>query len=68
MVSVADCDRDVLRFLWATDIRPTEAEVKVFPVSRVVFGVSARPFLFNTTIDHHMQKLEAADHCFVEDF
>ena len=54
MVSVADCDRDVLRFLWATDIRPTEAEVKVFPVSRVVFGVSARPFLFNTTIDHHM--------------
>ena len=68
MVSVADCDRDVLRFLWTADIKPAEPEIKVFRFTRVVFGVSASPFLLNATIDHHMQKLEAADCHFVGRF
>ena len=54
MVSVADCDRDVLRFLWTTDINSAEIRTKVFRFTRVVFGVSASPFLLNATIDHHM--------------
>ena len=57
MVSVADCDRDVLRFLWTTDINSAEIRTKVFRFTRVVFGVSASPFLLNATIDHHMKKL-----------
>ena len=36
--------------------------------TRVVFGFSASPFLLNATIDHHMKKLESADHHFVDKF
>ena len=68
MVSAAECDRDVLRFLWTTDIATAEPRIKVFRFTRVVFGVSASPFLLNATIDHHMQKLEPSDHHFVKKY
>ena len=68
MVSVADCDRDVLRFLWISDEKQSIPEIIVLRFTRVVFGVSASPFLLNATIDHHMEKFRPADSHFVEMF
>ena len=68
MVSVADCDRDVLRFLWISDVKQSIPEMIVLRFTRVVFGVSASPFLLNATIDHHMEKFRPADSHFVEKF
>ena len=68
MVSVADCDRDVLRFLWISDVKQSIPEIIVLRFTRVVFGVSASPFLLNATIDHYMEKFRPADSHFVEKF
>jgi len=68
MVSVAKCDRDVLRFLWVSDVSQPESEPIVLRFARVVFGVSASPFLLNATINHHMEKFKSTDHHFVEKF
>ena len=61
MVSVAECDRDVLRFLWVADVNQPHQEI-------IVIGVSASPFLLNDTIDHHVGKLELTDRHFVDKF
>ena len=56
MVSVCKEDRDTLRFLWVDDIEripPAPVEMRF---TRVVFGVSASPFLLNTTLYHHLEK------------
>ena len=58
MISVAECDRDVLRFLWIADINEPDREVVIMRFTRVVFRVAASPFLLNATIDHHMSELE----------
>ena len=68
MVSVVDHDRDALRFLWVTDVNQLATEIAIFRFTRVVFGVSASPFLLNATIDHHMKKMELSDDAFVEKF
>ena len=44
-VSVASSDQDYLRFLWVNDITSDEPELQVYKFARVVFGVSANPFL-----------------------
>lgn len=43
MVSVAECDRDVLRFLWLADVTQSNSDVIVLRFTRVVLGVSASP-------------------------
>ena len=43
-------------------------EIVVMRFTRVVFGISASPFLLNATIDHHMSKLELTDRQFVDKF
>ena len=68
MISVARCDRDVLRFLWVSDTRQPNPEITVLRFTRVVFGVSASPFLLNATIDHHMKKIETTNYHFVDKF
>ena len=55
MISVNPKDRDVLRFLWVKDPFSSEPEIVVLRFSRVVFGVSASPFLLNATIKHHIE-------------
>ena len=52
MVSVCQQDRDALRFLWVDDIDTTPLVPVVMRFTRVVFGVSASPFLLNATINH----------------
>ena len=56
MISMAEKDRDVLRFLWIDDIVRDQPEIVVLRFARVVFGVSASPFLLNATIRHHIEK------------
>ena len=68
MVSVAECDRVVLRFLWVRDVTEVPSEIAVLRFTRVVFGVSSSPFLLNATSDNHMEKFKAIDQPFVEKF
>ena len=55
MVSIAEEDRDVLRFLWVKDVQATHPETVELRFTRVVFGVSSSPFLLNATIHHHLE-------------
>ena len=43
MVSVAECDRDVLRFLWVRDVAEVPSEIAVLRFTWVVFAVSSSP-------------------------
>ena len=54
MVSVAEEDRDVLRFLWVVDVNSNSPQIRVLRFARVVFGVSSSPFLLNATLQHHL--------------
>ena len=55
MISVAEKDRDVLRFLWFENVFEENPEIRVMRFARVVFGVSSSPFLLNATVRHHLQ-------------
>ena len=68
MVSIAEVDRNVLRFLWVDDISKKEPEIVVLRFTRVVFGVSSSPFLLNVTVAHHIGQYETVDPVFVEQF
>ena len=56
MISVAEQDRDVLRFLWFNDATQDDPDMIELKFTRVVFGVSSSPFLLNATIKHHLEK------------
>ena len=60
MISVNPKDRDVLRFLWVKDPFSSEPEIVVLRFTRVVFGISASPFLLNATIKHHIEGYAAS--------
>ena len=52
-ISVNECDRTVLRFLWVDDVKEFP-DVCVLRFARVVFGVSCSLFLLNATLRHHL--------------
>lgn len=60
MVSIADKDRDVLRFLWIDDVTKDQPEISILRFTRVVFGISSSPFLLNATIRHHVEKFSSS--------
>lgn len=66
MVSVAEDDRDVLRFLWVDDPFREDPEIIVLRFTRVVFGLSSSPFLLNATVKHHVSKYNDEDPEFVQ--
>ena len=66
MVGIAESDRDVLRFLWVKDIHSSIPEIVLLRFTRVVFGVTASPFLLNATISHHLNQYREVDPDFVE--
>ena len=68
MVSIAEVDRNVLRFLWVDDISKDKPEIITLCFTRVVFGVSSSPFLLNATIAHHIGQYKSVDPAFVEKF
>ena len=67
-VSIAEEDRDVLRFLWFDDVKKECPAVIVLRFARVVFRVSSSPFLLNATVKHHVERYESEDPEFVETF
>ena len=68
MVSVAEGDRDALRFLWLEDIKSHLPRLITLRFARVVFGVSSSPFLLNATLQHHMEHYRNSDPSFVNKF
>ena len=62
MVSVAAEDREFLRFLWVDDPNKDEPRIIAYRITRVVFGVTASPFLLNATIRHHLE-LHSESNC-----
>ena len=68
MISIAEEDRDVLRFLWFESIGSELPRVQVLRFTRVVIGVSSSPFLLNATIRYHMEGYKNRDPQFIEKF
>ena len=68
MVSVAEEDRNALWFLWVDDTTAQLPRLVVMRFTRVVFGVSASPFLLNATIRKHVESYRDGDNSFVEKF
>ena len=68
MVSIAEEDRDVLRFLWVDDIEKKNPEIVVLRFTRVVFGVCSSPFLLNATLKYHIERYKNEDPEFVDQF
>ena len=68
MVEIDEEDRNVLRFLWVDNINSSTPKIVSFRFTRVVFGVTASPFLLNATISHHLNKYKESDPVFVEKF
>ena len=62
MVSVSKEDRDALRFLWVHDINAQLPRLVIMRFTRVVFGVSASPFLLNATIRSMLKNTEMKIH------
>ena len=55
-ISVAERDRDVLRFLWVDDLAKDPPDVRILRFTGVVFGVLSSPFLLNATIKYHLEQ------------
>lgn len=68
MISIAEKDRDTLRFLWVDSISKSSPSVVALRFNRVVFGVSSSPFLVTATIQHHMEQYRTLDQEFVDRF
>ena len=68
MINVAAIDRDVLRFLWIDDVNKDDPQIVIYRFTRVVFGVTASPFLLNGTIKHHIERYSKEDPEFVQKF
>ena len=65
MINVADVDRDVLRFLWVDNVNKDDPQIVIYRFTRVLFGVTASPFLLNGTIKHHIERYSKEDPQFV---
>ena len=60
MISMAEKDRDVLRFLWFENVSLDQPKVIILRFTRVAFGVSSSPFLLNATIKHHVERFASS--------
>ena len=54
-ISVNECHRNYLRFLWYNDIFD-EDSLKVYRFGRVLFGLTCSPFLLNGIVNVHVEK------------
>ena len=68
IINVAAVDRDVLRFLWVDDVNKDDPQIVIYRFTRVVFGVTASPFLLNGMIKHLIERYSKEDPEFVQKF
>lgn len=63
-ISLAEKDRDAVRFLWLTGPPKEDAgeKLRVLRMTRVVFGVSSSPFLLAATVRKHLRQYEEQAH------
>lgn len=54
-------DRDVLQFLWVSDVHKEHSQVIVLRFTCVVFSLSSIPFLLNATICQHLESRLSSD-------
>jgi hypothetical protein len=66
MISVAEEDRNVLRFLWVDDPLKETPNVIELRFTRVTFRLSSSPFLLNATSKYHISAYQSEDPEFVE--
>ena len=55
MVGINEVDRDMLRFLWLTNVYEPLPEVVEYRFTRLVFGLRPSPAILGATIDHHLR-------------
>ena len=60
-ISVADCHRDFLRFLWFDNIFKNIPEVTKYRFCRVIFGANCSIYLLNSVIRFHASKYKNVD-------
>ena len=65
-ISVADCHRDFLRFLWFDDIFKDVPEVTKYRFCRVTFGANCSQYLLNNVILFHASQYKNFDQVFSE--
>ena len=65
-ISVADCHRDFLIFLWFDDIFKDIPEVTKYRYCRVIFGADCSQYLLNSVIRFHASKYKNVDKEFSE--
>ena len=65
-ISIADCHRDFLRFLWFGDIFKDIPEVVKYRFCRVIFGANCLQYLSNSVIRFHASKYKNVDKEFFE--
>ena len=58
MINVDEMDRNVLRFLWLSDITSDNPELLFLRFCYVVFGLNCSPFLLGGTLHHHISNYE----------
>ena len=51
-----EADRDLVRFLWVSDINSDDPEIVRKRFVRVMFGLTPSPFLLSATVTVHMEK------------
>ena len=56
MVSVAEEDRDMLRFLWMKDPLKVDSEIIQFRFTRIAFGLRPSPAILGAVISLHLAK------------
>ena len=66
MISIAEDDRDALRFFWFDDPFSEDPRITVLRFTRVPFGLSSSLFLLNASLKYHILKYENEDQDFVQ--
>ena len=56
IIEVDQRDRDILSFIWVDNVTKIKPELRIYRFTRVMFGVSASPFLLKATVKHHLQQ------------
>ena len=65
MVAVDKKDRNLLRFLWTSELDSDVLKPSILRFTHVVLSVSSSPFLLNGTINHHIQSYRDIDPFFI---